>query len=143
MRCALCSFWSVELMLLICNSYRRCSSIMLTSDCAALTLLDSSSPDTMVTVSSVLALPPLLRRNRPSDPFCRSLVDGLTSLIRSTCDCAAAERPSGTTDTVPSVPMVTWVEGGTVKGPDSDRTGNPVDVTTAPNAVTCRSPARV
>src|SRR5260370_15852742 len=124
-------------MLLICSSYRRCSSIMLTNDWAALTLLDSSSPDTMVTVSSVLALPPLLRRKSPSDPFCKSLVDGFVSLMRSTCDCAAAERPSGTTDTVPSVPMVTWVEGGTIKGPDSDRTGNPVEVTTAPDAVTC------
>src|ERR1700688_2117574 len=130
-------------MLLICNSYRRCTLIMLTNDLAALTLLDPNSREAMVSVSSVLALPPLLRRRRPSDPFCRSLVEGFTNLIRSTCDCAAAERPSGTTDTVPSVPMVTWVEGGTVKGPDSDSTGNPVEVTTAPKAVTCRSPARV
>src|ERR1700731_4219283 len=82
-------------MLLIVNSYRRCSSIILTRDCAALTLLDSNSPEAMVTVSSVLALPPLFRRSSPSGPFCKSFVAGLTNLMRSTCDCAAALKPSG------------------------------------------------
>ena len=58
MRWALCSFWSVELMLLICNSYRRCSSIMLIKDCAALTLLDSNIPEVTETLSSVLTFRP-------------------------------------------------------------------------------------
>ena len=44
---------------------------MLISDCAALTLLDSSIPDVSVTVGSVGALLPSLRRSNPSSPFCR------------------------------------------------------------------------
>src|SRR5579863_2468558 len=130
-------------MLLICNSYKRCSSIMLTRDCAALTLLDSNAPDVTVTVSSVGAVPPLLRCSNPSAPFCKSLGGGLTNLMRSTSDCASGGEPSGTTDIVPSVPMVTWVDGGIAKGPCSDNTGRPVAVTTAPDSITRRSPARV
>src|SRR5271169_3194357 len=116
---------------------------MLTSDCAGFTLLDSSTPELTATLSSVGALPPLFKRINPSAPFCRLLAGGLTNLMRSTCDCAAGERPSGTTDTVPSPPTVTAVAGGTFRGPDSERTGNPPAVVTAPSLVTCRLPARV
>src|ERR1700675_1368707 len=116
---------------------------MLTRDCAGLTLLDSNTPDDTVTVSSVGALPPLFRCSNPSAPFCRSFAGGLTSLTRSTWLCAAGLKPSGTTDIVPALPMVTCVDGGTFKGPDSDNTGSPVAVTTAPDSITRRSPARV
>src|SRR5258708_32151334 len=101
-------------MLLIWNSYKRCSSIMLISDWAALTLLDSSVPDVTVTLSSVLALPPDLRRSNPSSPFCKSLVGGLTSLMRSIGELAAGANPKGTTDTAPTPPRGAAVEGGMV-----------------------------
>src|ERR1700690_2525988 len=112
---------------------------MLTSDIAALTLLDSSTPELIVTVSSAGALPPDFRYSRPSVPFVNVESGGLTSLILSTWDCAAAASPSGTTDIVPSPPMVVCVDGGTCTGPDSDSTCNPVEVTKLPSAVTCRS----
>jgi hypothetical protein len=116
---------------------------MLIRDCAALTLLDSSIPEVTETVSSVFALPPLFKRNKPSAPFCSVDVGGLTSLMRSTCVTANGADPYGTTDTVPSAPMLTTVEGGMMSGPLSVNTGNPLAVVTAPTGETRKSPARV
>ncbi len=116
---------------------------MLINDCAALTLLDSSSPEVIVTVSSVFALPPLFMRSMPSSPFCRSEVGGLTSLMRSACVIAKGADPCGTTDIVPSPPMERVVEGGSTIGPDSDNTAWPPAVSSAPSGVRRRSPARV
>src|ERR1700674_5255526 len=98
---------------------------MLISDCAALTLLDSSIPEVTETVSSVLALPPLFKRSNPSSPFCRLASGGLTSLMRSTCVTANGAEPCGTTDTVPSLPMLTTVEGGITGGRDRAHRRNP------------------
>src|SRR5277367_1317671 len=116
---------------------------MLISDCAALTLLDSSIPEVTDTVSSTFALPPDFRRNNPSSPFCRSVVGGFTNLIRSTWVMANAAEPCGTADTVPSPPMLTTVDGGMINGPDCVNTGKPLAVVTAPVDVTRKSPARV
>ena len=70
-------------------------------------------------------------------------VGGLTSLMRSTCVTAKGAEPCGTTDTVPSLPMLTTVEGGMTSGPLSVNTGKPLAVVTAPAGETRKSPARV
>jgi hypothetical protein len=62
---------------------------------------------------------------------------------------ANGAEPCGTTDTVPSLPMVTCVEAECSSGPDSVSTGWPLAVVTAPSGVTaqdrrpaCRPPCR-
>ena len=63
--------------------------------------------------------------------------------MRSVGEIPIGFKPSGTIETVPSLPMVTVVDGGMFSGPDSVSTGRPLAVVTAPSALTRRSPARV
>ena len=51
--------------------------------------------------------------------------------------------PVGTTEMVPSLPMLTWPEGGRLIGPPSPSTRLPRASVSSPSAVICRLPARV
>jgi hypothetical protein len=80
---------------------------MLISDCAALTLLDSSIAGGDADRIVGLGLGARLEAQQPSSPFLQVRGRRIDQLDAIDLRDARAE-PCGTTDTVPSLPMVTW-----------------------------------
>ena len=117
---------------------------MFTSASTALTLLDSSAPDTRRTRASGSAVvPSFLRRIRPSWPLTSIDGGGLTSLMRSTVASADAFWPTGRMERVPSPPISIFSAGGIAIGPELPSTSRPSPVCNTPLAPRRRSPRRV